>query len=94
MAERSAIKNTQPAISEEGPMRIYRPITSKPEQHNAHVLKWLFFMTERLRQGRRQNLWYRGKVTRMTQLNQLRARGDKAGYVWLKELWRRELNAN
>lgn len=34
---------------------------------------------------------YRFRVTRTTQLNALRRKGDMADYRWLMDLWRREL---
>lgn len=55
--------------------------------HNAHVIDRNRYIDER----RFWNRWYRGKVSRMTQLKQLRERGDMAGYRWLKDYWREEL---
>ena len=50
-------------------------------QHDSHVACWKRFT-------RYQNVWYRGKVSRMTQLKALKARGDLATYEWLKDFWR------
>ncbi len=50
-------------------------------QHDSHVACWKRFT-------RYQNVWYRGKVSRMTQLKDLKARGDLVTYEWLKDFWR------
>ncbi len=57
------------------------------KQYANHVLLW----AGRKREKRFWNVWYRGKVTRTYQLNQLRAHGDDQGYRWIKDFWRREL---
>ena len=55
--------------------------------YDHHIRVWA-----RLKQAKRfRNRAYRLNVTRMTQLNQLKARNDLTTYSWLKDLWRSEL---
>ena len=54
----------------------------------SHVEAWARFTRKR----RYWRAWYRGKVSRMTQLAQLRERGDRAAYSWLKDFWRISAN--
>ncbi len=66
--------------------------TPKSEQHDDHCVMRNFYIGI-TRDWRRDRLWYRGRVSRMTQLNQLRQRGDTVAYDWLKGFWRSQLLA-
>lgn len=53
--------------------------------HDEHYIAWI----KHLRERRFWNVWYRGKVSRMTQLKQLKGKPE---YDWLKNIWKRELD--
>lgn len=56
-------------------------------QYACHVVAWSRFTADR----RYWRAWYRGKISRMAQLDQLRTRGDRVAYGWLRDHWRKEM---
>lgn len=62
------------------------------EQHNMHVIARKHYIRE-VRKMRYERRSYLFKVSRMTQLNSLKQRGDTKAYEWLKSFWRKELTA-